>query len=65
MFAQVCSVPSLGNWQSNAMVAVQNKFDAQVCSVLGTPSSTDWSQGHQLAHQVINILSYMIFINCY
>ena len=62
MFAQVCSVPSLGNWPSNAMVAVQNKF--QVCSVLGTPSSTDWSQGHQLAHQVINILSYMTFINC-
>merc|ERR1719319_720789 len=22
----------------------------QVCSVLGTPSSTDWPQGHQLAH---------------
>jgi len=24
----------------------------KVCSVLGTPSSTDWSQGHQLAHQM-------------
>ena len=29
---------------------------AQVCSVLGTPSSTDWSQGHQLAHHVVKML---------
>ena len=24
----------------------------QVCSVLGTPSTTDWAQGHQLAQQM-------------